>query len=46
MGMTMRERMIWLSQIHRIHSEQKRAREQEVMEQALMLASMRNQEQD
>jgi hypothetical protein len=44
MGMTMQERRLWLSQIDRIHSEQKRMRDNELMEQAAVLMNMKGQE--
>jgi len=44
MGMTMRERRIWLSQIGRIHAEQKKTRDNELMEQAAVLMNMKSQE--
>jgi hypothetical protein len=44
MGMNMRERRTWLTQIKRIHYEQKRARDRELEEQAVYLRNMRGQE--
>jgi hypothetical protein len=45
MEMTMQERMIWLSQIKRIHSEQKRVWDNELMDQMALLMNMKSQEQ-
>jgi hypothetical protein len=44
MGMDMMERRAWLAQVRRIHSEQRRARDREVVEQANYLKSLREQE--
>jgi len=44
MSMNMKERRIWLSQINRIHFEQKQAREREIAEQAASLINMKNRE--
>jgi len=42
--MNMKERRIWLSQINRIHLEQKQAREREIAEQAASLINMKKRE--
>jgi hypothetical protein len=44
MEMSTRERRVWLSQIKRIHSEQKRTRIREMAEQTEYLMNLRNQE--
>jgi hypothetical protein len=44
MGMTMRERRTWLSQIRRIHYEQRLAYEQEFIRQTEYITEMRNRE--
>lgn len=42
MSMTMRERQTWLSQINRIHLEQKLAREHEMIKQTEYITEMKN----
>jgi len=42
--MNMRERRLWLSQINRIHYEQKQARDREIVEQAAYYMNLRTQE--
>jgi hypothetical protein len=42
--MNMRERRLWLSQINRIHSEQKYARDRETVEQLSHYMNLRAQE--
>ena len=44
MGMTMQERRVWLSQIRRIHIEQKQTRDREIIEQVTYINNLRNQE--
>jgi hypothetical protein len=44
MNMNTQERRIWLSQIKRIHIEQKQARDREIEEQAVSFIRVRNQE--
>ncbi len=46
LGMTMRERRIWLSQIDRIHLEQKKARDKELSRQVEYLESLRAKEEN
>jgi hypothetical protein len=44
MEMGMRERREWLAQVMRIHTEQRRARQREMVEQADYIKSLRAQE--
>jgi len=44
MSVNTQERRIWLSQINRIHLEQKQARDREFQEQTAYFINMRNQE--
>jgi len=44
MEMTMKERRIWLAEISRIHKEQKRAREEEMIEQFEQIENYKNRE--
>ena len=44
LGMTGQERRIWLSQLQRIHYEQRQARDREVAEQAAYYSNLRDKE--
>jgi len=44
MGMTMRERRVWLSELARIHTEQKSIRDKEMEEHTLYIHNMKSRE--